>query len=106
MSIAIIKTGGKQYKIKKDDILKIEKIQGEKGNEIEFDKVLLFADEKNGDVKIGQPYLEKAKVKAEILEQGKSKKIVVLKYKAKTRYRKKQGHRQMQTKIKIKEIIS
>jgi len=104
MSIAIIKTGGKQYKIKKDAILKIEKIEGEIGSEIQFDKVLLLSDEKGEDVKIGQPYLEGAKIKAEILEQGKAKKIIILKYKAKTRQRTRNGHRQLYTKIRINEF--
>ncbi|MEK9130114.1 MAG: 50S ribosomal protein L21 [Patescibacteria group bacterium] len=104
MSIAIIKTGGKQYKIKEGDVLKIEKINGENGDEVEFDMVLLTSDEAGENIKIGQPFLEGVKIKAEILEQGKNKKITVLKYKAKTRYRKKQGHRQMHTKVKIKEI--
>jgi large subunit ribosomal protein L21 len=105
MSIIIIKTGGKQYKIKEGDILKIEKIEGEIGDKIEFNEILLISDEKGEDVKIGQPYLEGKKIKAEILEQGKGKKIVILKYKAKTRYRKKTGHRQLYTKVKIGEII-
>ncbi|MBI4653348.1 50S ribosomal protein L21 [Candidatus Kuenenbacteria bacterium] len=105
MTISIIKTGGKQYKIKEGDILKVEKIKGENGDKIEFDKILLISDEKGEDIKIGQPYLKGTKIKAEILEQGKGKKIVILKYKAKTRYRKKQGHRQLYTKVKIGKIV-
>ncbi|PKL72174.1 50S ribosomal protein L21 [Candidatus Kuenenbacteria bacterium HGW-Kuenenbacteria-1] len=103
MSIAIIKTGGKQYKIKKDAVLKIEKIEGNIGDQIEFDKVFLISDDKAENVQIGQPFLD-TKIKAEILEQGKAKKVIVIKYKAKTRERTKNGHRQLYTKVKIKEI--
>ncbi|MFH0856545.1 MAG: 50S ribosomal protein L21 [bacterium] len=102
--IAIIKTGGKQYKIKEDDILKVEKIKGENGDNLEFNEVLLLSDDNESDIKIGKPLVEGAKVMAEIIEQGRAKKINVIKYKRKTRYRRKAGHRQEYTKIKILEI--
>ncbi len=99
---AIIKTGGKQYLVKKGDSLNIEKIDNEKGDKIELDSLLLF-DKKSEDIKIGKPVL-KTKIKAEVLEHGKGKKVKVLKYKPKTRQRKKKGARQPFTKIKILEI--
>lgn len=106
--LAIIKTGGKQYFVQKGDEIKIEKIEGEKGDEIEFDRVLLLAEKKNKNkepqVKIGQPLVKGAQVKAEILEQGRHPKQIVFKYKPKKRYKKKRGHRQPYTKVKILEI--
>lgn len=104
MTIAVIKTGGKQYKISKDEVLKVEKLKGEKGDKIKFDKVLLLSDEKGAKLQVGQPYLEGKAVEAEILEQGRDKKVDVIKYKRKTRYRRKQGHRQEFTKVKITKI--
>ena len=98
---AIIKTGGKQYKVKQGETLKIEKIVGNVGDKVDFDKVLLLADEEGKDVKIGKPMLSGAKVSAEILEQGRDKKVNVIKYKPKVHYRRKAGHRQMFTKVKV-----
>jgi len=100
--IAIIKTGGKQYKVQKGDTLKVEKLKGDKGKEVILKDVLLVADGKKVD--IGQPKVSGAKVKAEILEQGRAKKVKVVKYKAKTRYTKTHGHRQHFTKLKISAI--
>ena len=102
--IAVIKTGGKQYKVKEGSKLKIEKLEVEKDTSIDFDEVLLIADEKGTDVKVGKPNVEGAKVKAKVLEQGRSKKIDVIKYKRKIRYRKKYGHRQPFTEILIEAI--
>ena len=102
--IAVIKTGGKQYKVSPGDKIKIEKIEGKKGDKVEFDEVLLISDEEGKDVRIGNPYLKDAKVKAEILEQGRAKKITVVKYKRKIRYRRKVGYRQSYTKIEVKKI--
>ncbi len=101
---AVIQTGGKQYLVKEDQILKIEKLPGEKGSEIVFDKVLLLANEEGTEVKVGQPFLANTQVKAEILEQGRSRKVMVIKFKRKTRYKRKRGHRQEYTKIKIMKI--
>lgn len=102
--IAIIKTGGKQYKIKEKDILKIEKVVGKEGDEILFKEVLLLSNEDGKKVKIGAPLVEGAEVSAKILEQGRAKKVLVVKYKPKTRYKRNVGHRQVFTKIQINLI--
>ena len=98
---AIIKTGGKQYKVSEGDVIKVEKIEAEAGDKIEFDQVLMVAGD---DVKVGSPVVEGAKVSAEILDQKKDKKIVIFKFKAKKNYRKKKGHRQPYTLVKIEKI--
>ncbi len=100
---AVIKTGGKQYKVKDGDVLDIEKIAGNAGDKIDFE-VLLLADEDGKDVKIGKPLVSGAKVAAEILEQGRARKVNVIKYKPKVRYRRKAGHRQMYTRVKIANV--
>jgi large subunit ribosomal protein L21 len=100
---AIIKTGGKQYKVAEGTILKVEKLLVEEGKEVVFDKVLLVSDEKGTDIQIGTPML-KTKVTGKVLEQGRAKKIDVIHYKAKTRYKKKYGHRQPFTKVQIEKI--
>ena len=103
MSLAIIKTGGKQYIVSPGDELKIEKIKDKKvGEEIVFDEVLLL--EKQRKVMIGTPLVKKAKVVGKIIEQGKDKKITILKYKPKTRYKVKKGHRQEYMKVKIEKV--
>ena len=91
---AIIKTGGKQYKVSEGDIIKVEKIEAEAGDKIEFDQVLMVAGD---DVKVGSPVVEGANVSDEVLDQKKDKKIVIFKFKAKKNYRKKKGHRQPYT---------
>lgn len=103
---AIIKTGGKQYKVKKGDKLKIEKLDIEKDASVDFDEVLLVSDEKGEDLKIGAPKVEGAKVIAKILDQGRAKKIDVIKYKRKVRYRRKYGHRQPFTEVLIEGITA
>lgn len=100
--IAIIKTGGKQYKVAEKTILKIEKLPVEEGKNIDFEEVLLIAD--GADVKVGTPTVSGAKVTAKVLEQGRSKKVTVLKFKSKVRYRRKKGHRQAYTKVQIEKI--
>lgn len=102
--IAVIKSGGKQYLVKAGDIIKIEKLPAEKGKSFTFDKVLMVSDETGKDVKVGQPFIKDAKVRAKVLEQGRDKKVRVVKYKAKTRYHKVYGHRQPFTKVKIEKI--
>lgn len=102
--LAIIKTGGKQYKVTEDQILKIEKLEIEEGQQVDFDQVLLVADGK--DVKIGAPTVEKAKVIGTVIEQGRDKKVKVIKYKAKVRYKRNVGHRQAFTKVKIEKITA
>jgi len=104
MTYAIIKTGGKQYKVKLGDVLKIEKIEANKGAQIEIKDVLMVFDEETKEVKIGTPIIKGAKIKAIVLEQGRDKKITVIKYKPKIRYKKKYGHRQPYTKIEITGI--
>ncbi len=100
---AVIATGGKQYLVKEGEELKIEKIEGEKGDAVSFDKVLLIAEEDGSKVEVGTPDLS-AKVQAQILEHSRADKISVVKYKAKIRYRKRVGHRQAYTKVKITKI--
>jgi large subunit ribosomal protein L21 len=99
---AVVNTGGKQYKVQKGETLRIEKIAGEVGSQVTFDKVLMVADGET--FRVGQPLLEKAIVQASIVEQDKAKKIIVFKYKRRKRYRRKQGHRQPYTAIRIDGI--
>lgn len=101
---AIVHTGGKQYKIRQGDVLRVEKIPGEVGSPVSFDRVLMLSDGKN--VSIGRPVLDNVAVKGHIVGQGKAKKIIVFKYKKRKRYRRKQGHRQQYTEIKIDHIES
>jgi large subunit ribosomal protein L21 len=101
MNIAVIKTGGKQYKVAPEQTLTIEKIKGEKGEKIAFDKVMLISDEKATKLQVGQPFLEGTKIEAEIVEQTRTKKVTAVKYKRKTRYTRKIGHRQEVTTVKI-----
>lgn len=104
MKIAVIQTGGKQYKVIPGQKLKVEKVKGEKDAGFVFDKVLLVADEKKVD--IGAPYVDGAKVEAKILRQARSKKIIVFKYQSKTRRRRKKGHKQHFTEVEITKINS
>ncbi|MDO8505684.1 MAG: 50S ribosomal protein L21 [bacterium] len=101
--IAVIKTGGKQYIVKEGTTLSIEKLAGEKGGKIAFDQVLLVGDE-GSEVKVGAPTVKGAIVEATIVEQGRAKKITVIKYKRKVRYKRKIGHRQHFTKVTIDRI--
>src|SRR3989344_3410234 len=98
---AVIHTGGKQYKVSEGGIVSIEKIKGEyaKGDKLSFDKVLLGDDGK--DTTIGPPFISGAKVDAEIVEIGRARKVMVVKYKQKSRYLKRNGHRQPFFKVKI-----
>lgn len=100
---AVMESGGKQYRVEKDDIVFLEKLEAKEGDSVSFDKVLLISNEEG--IEIGKPYIENAKVEAKVLENGKAKKIIVYKYKAKKNYRKKQGHRQPFTKVQINSII-
>ncbi|SCJ80111.1 50S ribosomal protein L21 [uncultured Eubacterium sp.] len=99
---AVIETGGKQYRVQEGDVLTIEKLNVEAGDKVEFDKVLVLA--KEGDLKVGAPYVEGAKVFGEVVENGKGQKVIIYKYKAKKDYRKKQGHRQPYTMVKIESL--
>lgn len=106
MKFAIIKTGGKQYKVAVNDTLVVEKIQGTENKEISFDQVLMTGDDdkEKAVVTLGTPYVGGASVSGTILTQGRGKKITVIKYKAKTRHRRKRGHRQLFTAVKITDI--
>ena len=99
---AVIKTGGKQYIVKPGQKLKIEKLDAKEGDKFVFDEVLLKSED--GEVKVGAPLISGVKVEAEVLKQGRNKKIIVFKYHAKTRYRKKKGHHQYFTEVKINKI--
>ncbi len=101
---AVIQTGGKQYKVSKDSVVSIEKMKGEYkvGDKISFDKVLLVDDGKN--TTIGTPYIKDAKVDAELMEIGRGRKVLVMKYKQKSRYLRRNGHRQPFFKVKIISI--
>jgi len=100
---AVIKTGGKQYKVSEGDVLNFEKIEGDKGDTVSFDEVLLIS--KDEDVKVGTPFVEGAKVVGEIVSQIRGPKITVFKMKRRKGYSKKTGHRQDLTNLKIKEIV-
>ena len=97
---AIIATGGKQYKVEEGDELRVEKLAAEEGDKVEFDQVLAVSD---GSLKVGDD-VKGAKVSATVLKQGKAKKVVVYKYKRKSGYHKKQGHRQLFSLVKIDKI--
>lgn len=99
---AVVSAGGKQYKVQKGETLRIEKIPGEVGSKVVFDQVLMVADGES--IRIGQPVIAKAAVQASIVEQDRAKKILIFKYKRRKRYRRKQGHRQPYTAIRIDGI--
>lgn len=99
---AIIETGGKQYRVQEGDVITVEKLDVNAGDKVELDKVLVLSDD--AGLKVGTPYVEGAKVIGEAVENGKGKKVVIFKYKAKKDYRKKQGHRQPYTMIKIESL--
>jgi len=99
---AVIRTGGKQYKVHEEQILKVEKLEGTEGSQIEFDDILMYSDGET--ITLGSPKVENALVKAHILEQGKGKKQLVFKYKRRKGYRRMKGHRQNYTEIKIESI--
>lgn len=98
---AVIATGGKQYKVSEGDIITIEKLGAEVGETVTFDQVLAV---NNGELVIGEPTVANATVTASVVKTGRSKKVIVYKYKRKTGYHKKQGHRQSYTRVKIEKI--
>ena len=100
---AIVETGGKQYRVQSGDTIKVESLPGDEGDLVEIADVRMVSQD--GAVKLGNPTVPDAKVTAEIVSQGRGKKIIVFKYKAKTRYRRKNGHRQNYTEIKVNDII-
>lgn len=101
---AVIKTGGKQYRVQEGDVLIIEKLGLDEGQKITFDQVLLVDHEEK--TLVGTPYLENASVKGEVIENFKDKKVIVFKKKRRKQYKKKRGHRQELTRIRIEEIVS
>lgn len=101
---AVVKTGGKQYRVAKDDVLKVEKLDGEKGEKILLTDVLLISD---GDTQtVGSPAIEGAAIEAEVIDQGRAKKIIVFKKKRRQNYRRKAGHRQDITILRVTDIIA
>ena len=104
MTLAVIKTGGKQYLVAKKDNIKVEKIEAKEGMKITFKEVLLVADKKGSAVNVGTPTVEGAKVTAKVLRQDKAKKVVGAHYKPKTRNKKIYGHRQPYTAVEIVKI--
>ena len=99
---AVIKTGGKQYRVSEGETLKIEKLELEPGNKVTFNEVLMIADGEN--VQVGSPLVDKASVEAKVISQGKGKKINILKFKRRKQSMKQQGHRQLFTEIQIGKI--
>jgi large subunit ribosomal protein L21 len=100
--LAVIKTGGKQYLVSPGQKIKVEKLAKSAGDEVVFDEVLLL--EKQNKLEIGDPLVKGAKVIGKVLSQGKAKKVIIFKYKAKKRYHLKKGHRQQFTEVEIKTI--
>lgn len=99
---AVIKTGGKQYRVAKGDEVKIEQLKGEVGDAVTFEQVLLTSNGEN--VEVGQPILDNSKVVGRITRHGKDRKVVVFKYKKRKGYRRKKGHRQTFTLVRIEDI--
>jgi large subunit ribosomal protein L21 len=100
---AVIKTGGKQYRVAAEEVLTVEKIPGDAGATVEFTEVLLVAG--SGEPKLGSPGIAGAKVTAEIVEQGRARKVIAFKKRRRKNSRRKRGHRQEQTTVRIKEIV-
>ena len=99
---AVIETGGKQYRVQEGDRFRVERLDGEKGGQVTFDKVLLVGGDDG--VRCGAPYVQGASVSAEILDQARDKKVLVFKYKSKKNYRRMRGHRQYYTEVVIRGI--
>jgi large subunit ribosomal protein L21 len=99
---AVIETGGKQYRVSEGDAIKVEKLPYEVGDQVELDRVLLVSGEDG--VAVGQPLVDGAKVVARVESEGRDRKVVVWKYRPKQRYRRRQGHRQSYTQLRIEKI--
>ena len=99
---AIITTGGKQYRVREGDVIRVEKLIVETGSQVDFDRVLLIEDE--GTLAVGAPYLENGKVSAEVVSHGRADKIEVLKFKRRKSFMRRQGHRQPYTEVRITGI--
>jgi len=100
---AIIETGGKQYRVAPGDVLVVEKLPGDAGTELTFDRLLMVVGDEGQPV-VGTPYVEGARAVGQVVSQGRGKKILVFKYKPKSNYRRRQGHRQYQTRVRIERI--
>jgi large subunit ribosomal protein L21 len=103
MKTAVIKAGGRQYRVAEGDRVKVEKLAGEPGDAVEFGEVLMLAGD---ELKLGKPLVSGAKVKGEIVRQGRGEKLVIFKFKRRKKYRRKRGHRQDFTEIKITGIVA
>ncbi len=99
---ALVEIKGKQYKAEKGSVIRIDRVESEKGNSLEFDKVLMLSSDK--DVKVGAPYLEGVKIQATVEDHIRDKKVVIFKYKKRKKYRRTKGHKQPYTMIKVNEI--
>ena len=104
MSYAVILTGGKQYRVAPGDVIRVEKLTGEPGAEVEFTEVLMT--ENDGGVRVGTPLVSGARVTGQVLQQGKAKKVLVFKKKRRKNYRRHQGHRQQFTAVRVTQIES
>ena len=104
MSFAVIQTGGKQYKVKASEILKIEKLDKETSSKIEFNEVLAYGNDKS--IEIGSPIIKGAKVEAELIKNGKNRTVLIFKKRRRKNSRRKNGHRQLFSLVKIKKIFS
>ena len=102
---AILETGGKQYKVQPGDEIDVERLDGEVGSQIELGRVLMMAGDGDEGPRFGSPTVDGARVMAEVIGQGKGKKVIVFKYKNKVRYRRKTGHRQQVTRLRITDIV-
>ncbi|MEA3403338.1 MAG: 50S ribosomal protein L21 [Armatimonadota bacterium] len=100
---AIVEVGGRQHMVQPDQVVKVDRLANETGEEIELDRVLAIRDEESG-LRVGRPYLANAAVKARVVQQGRERKIIVRKFRAKKRYRRKIGHRQHFTALEIMDI--
>jgi large subunit ribosomal protein L21 len=99
---AVIQSGGKQHRVKEGQVVRLEKINAEKGATIDFDKILMVGE--GADLALGAPYLEGAKVSGEVVEQGRGKKVNIVKFKRRKHHRKQMGHRQWFTEVKITAV--
>ncbi len=102
---AIVETGGKQYRVKPGDTLAVEKLSGEPGDLLDLDRVLLIGGDGESEARIGSPGVAGAVVRAEVLAHFRGEKIVIFRYKSKVRYRRKTGHRQSLTRLRITDIL-
>lgn len=101
---AVVKTGGKQYRVSPGDSIEVEKLPHEVGEQVELDEVLLVTS--GTSTKIGRPVVEGAKVKATVTRQAKGRKVIIFKYRSSNRYRRRKGHRQHFTRLRIDEIVA